>query len=118
MNLNLHYKQCDDDWGWFIDTETADTTNNILLQPCRPYVKKFNSCLNKLLTIDEDEYEYYQKNYKDLEEKYDVNLKSLNEIRVNDINKNENRNINSYMFSFSSTTLITAVLTYVIFIIL
>jgi hypothetical protein len=112
MNLNM---LCDD-WGWFIDVENNNCSENILLQPCRSPVKKFNSHLHRLPTIEEDEYDYYKKMYRDpehkiykeVEEKYDINLKSSNKNR-------ENKNI---LFNVGSTTLITAVLRYVIFVIL
>lgn len=113
--MNLKSCQLSDDWGWFIDVESNSFTQNISLQPCKPVVKKFNSYLNKLPKIEEDQYEYYHKNYKDPEEiiykenelDYDINLQSLN--------KNKEVNI---IFNVGSTTLITAVLTYVIFIVL
>jgi hypothetical protein len=113
--MKLKSSQLCDDWGWFIDVESNYFAGNISLQPCRSPIKKFNSYLNKLPKIEEDEYEYYQKNYKDPEEiiykeevelNYDISLKSLNKNEVNTI------------FNVGSTTLITAVLTYVIFIIL
>jgi hypothetical protein len=104
-----------DEWGWFIDIETDNYGENILLQPCsRPRIKKFNSCVNNLPTIEEDEFEYYQKNYKDPEEiiykevqqNYDINLKK------------SKQKLNNTIFNVGSTTLITAVLTYIVFIIL
>jgi len=112
--MNLKSCQLCDDWGWFIDVESNCFVGNNLLQPCRSPVKKFNSYLNKLPKIEEDEYEYYQKNYKDPEEiiykedklDYDINLKSSNKNEVNTI------------FNVGSTTLITAILTYFIFIVL
>jgi len=112
--MNLKSCQLCDDWGWFIDIEHNNYHGNNLLQPCRSPVKKFNSYLNKLPKIEEDEYEYYHKNYKDPEEiiykedelDYDINLKSSNKNELNTI------------FNVGSTTLITAVLTYFIFIIL
>lgn len=114
--MNLKTYQLCDDWGWFIDVENNNCSENILLQPCRSPVKKFNSHLHRLPTIEEDEYDYYQKMYRDpedkiykeVEENYDINLKSSNKNR-------ENKNI---LFNVGSTTLITAVLTYVIFLVL
>jgi hypothetical protein len=112
--MNLKSYQLCDDWGWFIDIESNYFAGNNLLQPCKPVVKKFNSCINKLPIIEEDEYEYYQKNYKDPEEiiykkdelNYDINLNP------------SKKNINNTIFNVGSTTLITAILTYVIFIVL
>ena len=113
--MKLKSSQLCDDWGWFIDVESNYFAANISLQPCRSPIKKFNSYVNKLPKIEEDEYEYYQKNYKDPEEiiykeevelNYDISLKSLNKNEVNTI------------FNVWSTTLITAVFTYIIFIIL
>jgi hypothetical protein len=110
MKLNTYY-HLSDDWGWFIDIENNCFNENISLQPYRSVVKKFNSCVNKLPIIQEDEYEYYHKNYKDPEENYDINLKSPN---TNINNKNEiNKTVDVYC-----TTLITALFAYVIFIVL
>jgi hypothetical protein len=115
MNLNMHYQICDD-WGWFIDIESDNYGKNILLQPCRSPIKKFNSYLHKLPKIEEDEYEYYQKNYKDPEEKI---YKEEITVEKHDINlKDSNKKVGNSIFNIGSTTLVTAVLTYIIFIIL
>jgi len=126
--MKLKSSQLCDDWGWFIDVESNYFAGNISLQPCRSPIKKFNSYLNKLPKIEEDEYEYYQKNYKDSEDNYDTNLKqtednydtNLKQTEENyDINlKSSNKNEVNTIFNVGSTTLITVVLTYVIFIIL
>jgi hypothetical protein len=113
MNLNVQYQLCDD-WGWFIDIENEEYGKNILLQPCRSPVKKFNSYSNKLPTIEEDEYEYYQKNYKDPEEKFYKVVEEKEGINL----KYPNKNIGILIFNISSTTLITGILTYIIFIVL
>lgn len=116
MNINIYYEMCDD-WGWFIDIENNNFSENTLLQPFRPRIKKFNSYSHKLPTIEEDdEYEYYKKIYKNSEENYDINLNPSNRNKENSIN--ENGKINRNVFNIGSTTLITAVLTYIIFIIL
>jgi hypothetical protein len=115
MNLNMHYQICDD-WGWFIDIESDNYCKNVLLQPCRSPIKKFNSHLNKLPTIEEDEYEYYQKNYKDPEEK--IYKEEITEEKQ-DINlQHSNKNRENSIFNIGSTTFVTAVLTYFIFIVL
>ena len=113
--MNLKAYQLCDDWGWFIDIETNNYGENILLQPCsRPRIKKFNSRVNNLPTIEEDEFEYYQKNYKDPEE---IIYKEVDE-NINLKNSKENtKNVNT-IFSVGSTTFITAVLTYIVFIVL
>jgi len=119
MKLNAYCDICDD-WGWFIDIENNCFNENISLQPYRSVIKKFNSCVNKLPIIQEDEYEYYHKNYKDPEEiiykecqpTYDINLE-----RSNKSNSNKNSNTNT-IFNVCSTTLISSLLAYVIFIVL
>lgn len=120
MKLNrynqLYNDSVCDDWGWFIDIETTDNSKNILLQLCKPIMKKNNLDLNKLPPIEEDEYEYYHENYEDPEENYDIILKPSNEIGENNINENVKRDSN--ILDVGSTTFITAVLTYIIFIIL
>jgi len=97
------YQLCDE-WGWFIDIEHNDNCKNISLQPCN-YRKKIYHHLNKLQIIEEDEYEYYQKNYKDSSEE---NFKEPY--------KKSGGNIT--LVKLGSTTLITALLTYVIFFVL
>jgi hypothetical protein len=104
--MNFKSYQLCDDWGWFIDIENNNCSENIIQQPCRSPIKKFNSRLTYLPSIEEDDYDYYQKNYKDPEENYDVSVKPPK--------KNETNTI----FNVGSTTLITAVITYVIFIVL
>jgi hypothetical protein len=114
--MNLKSCQLCDDWGWFIDIETNNYGENILLQPCsRPRIKKFNSRVNKLPIIEEDEYEYYQKNYKDPEE---ILYKHVDQNYINLKQTTENtKNVNT-VFNVGSTTLITAILTYIVFIVL
>lgn len=117
MNVTAYY-QVSDDWGWFIDIEENNTCTKNILYPYKP-TKKFN----KLKTIDEyeDEYDYYQKNYKDMEENYDMNLKSPNkhEINKHEINKHDkNKNEINKTADIYIPTLITSLLAYVIFIIL
>jgi hypothetical protein len=113
--MNLKSYQLCDDWGWFIDIETNNFGENVLLQPCsRPRIKKFNSRVNNLPTIEEDEYEYYQKNYKDPEE---ILYKDVQQNYATSL-KNSKENVNNTVFNVGSTTLITAILTYVIFIVL
>jgi len=117
MKLNAYCDICDD-WGWFIDIENNCFNENISLQPYRSVIKKFNSCVNKLPIIQEDEYEYYHKNYKDLEEIYDINLERSNK-NNNNSNNNSNKNSNTNtIFNVCSTTLISSLLAYVIFIVL
>ena len=101
--MNSKAYQMSDDWGWFVDIECNDFGNNILLQPCKSS-KKIKYNFNKLHIIEEDEYEYYHRNYKDPEENYTLNSK-------NGVNNNTFVNV-------GSTTLITALLTYIIFCIL
>jgi len=113
--MNLKSCQLCDEWGWFIDIETNNYGENILLQPCsRPRIKKFNSRVNNLPTIEEDEYEYYQKNYKHPEE---IIYKEVDE-NINLKQSKENTNNVNTIFGVGSTTLITAILTYFIFVIL
>ena len=115
--MNLKTFQLCDDWGWFIDVEHNNYDENILLQTCRPPIKKFNSrSVNKLPIIQEDEYEYYEKNYKDPEELIYKDIEENCDINLNQSKENTNK-VNT-AFNISSTTLITAILTYFIFVIL
>lgn len=97
--MNSNDNNLCEDWGWFIDIES---NNSNIIIPSRKIFVKSNIHFNKLHTIEEDEYDYYEKYYKNLEEQYDTN-----EIEPT---KPSNRILN-----VGSTTLITALLTYVIF---
>lgn len=103
--MNLNTNNLCEDWGWFIDIETNDS--NILLEPCKS-IKKINIKFNKLQTIEEDEYDYYEKYYNNPEEKYD---------KIENENKKSTEPTN-VIVNVGSTTLLTALLTYVIFFIL
>jgi hypothetical protein len=102
--MNSNTNNLCEDWGWFIDIESNNS--NILIQPCKIFIKS-NIHFNKLQTIQEDEYDYYEKYYKNLEEQYDTNE-----------NENKTTKPSNTIFNVGSTTLLTALLTYVILFIL
>jgi hypothetical protein len=123
MILNTYDDLCDD-WGWFIDIDEVNYyKKNRIFEPdkCK---KKIYKKIDKLQAIEEyeDEYDYYQKNYKNLEENYDIKFNSSNkndfnkiEVNKNDLNKNQEKQSGDNIYS---TTLITAFFAYVIFIVL
>jgi hypothetical protein len=117
MKLNAYY-QLSDDWGWFIYIDEHNNYTQNISYPYKP-VKKFNKL--KRIQEYEDEYEYYHKNHKDPEENYDINLQSPN-TNINNENINykniDNKNQINTIFNVGSTTLITSLLAYIIFIIL
>jgi hypothetical protein len=117
MNLNMYYELCDD-WGWFIDIENNNCNENISLQPRRFHIKKFNSHLNKLPTIEEDDLDYYQRIYQDTEEKIYKNIENNYNLNLKSSNKNSEKNSENTIFNVGSITLITAVLTYFILIVI
>jgi hypothetical protein len=97
-----------DDWGWYIDIESLQPIYQIKTEFIKTKNKKLNYHLNRLETIEEDEYDYYIKNNK-------LILDELNEI--DELKKNKkNLEIFEY-FDYKSTTLI-GVLTFVIFFVL
>jgi hypothetical protein len=102
--MNSNANNLCEDWGWFIDIESNNS--NIFKKPCKIFTKS-NFHFNKLQTMQEDEYDYYQKYYENLEEKYDINE-----------NENETTKSLNTIFNAGSTTLLTALLTYVILFIL
>lgn len=99
-----------DDWGWFIDIEN----NKIVKQNHKLYKSQYT----RVQTIaEEDEYDYYKKCYRDIEE--DV----LNcDAKINEVKKHEtqkvgvsNYKIRIDYYKITPTTIITtAVLTYVL----
>ena len=110
--MSLTNNNLTDDWGWYIDIDIESMkpiqsikTNFAII----PY-KTFNQYSNKLETIPEqdDEYDYYVNNQK-----------NLDDMMITNINKNITDDKNSYLFknlfNIGSTTMITAVLTYIIF---
>lgn len=117
MNLNAYCEVCDD-WGWYIYIDEHNNYTQNISYAYKP-VKKFNKL--KRIQEYEDEYEYYHKIHKDPEENYDINLQSpntnINTININ--NKNiDNKNQINTIFNVGSTTLITSLLAYIIFIVL
>jgi hypothetical protein len=100
-----------EDWGWYVDIENMNpiyqTRKEFIIIPHR----KFNINYNKLEPIEEDEYEYYldkQKNLDDL-------LINKNDENIGD---NKQNNITDNLIKFTSTTMITALVTYIVFYIL
>lgn len=95
---NITYYNISNDWGWYIDTENNSYINtNINI-----YRKKV---LDNLASIEE-EYNYHQLNYKDVE--------SLDDI-FNDKKLKKKFEQKDFIYNICSTTLITALLTYAIF---
>ena len=90
-----------DDWGWYVDTEINNETNH----------SQINIKNNNLNSIDIDEYDYYLNNQIDLEASQSDN------IIKDEIIKNKKSSINTIL-SIGSTTLLTAMVTYIIFVIL
>lgn len=136
MILNTYDNLCDDlygnlcdDWGWFIDIDEVNYyKKNKIFQQDKSFEpdnskKKINKKIDKLQTIEEyeDEYDYYQKNHKNMEEYYDIKFNSSNKydfnkiMNKNDFIKNEETLSGDNIYS---TTLITAFFAYVIFIVL
>jgi hypothetical protein len=102
-SYNCNYN-LSDDWGWYIDIESINnTTPNLVYIPN----KKISLYINKLDTIEEteDEYDYYMKNQKNLDE---MSIKNIDK-DINIINLKLH-----YIFNIGSTTIITALLTYLI----
>jgi len=114
MNLNT-YNLCED-WGWYVDTESNLLINynlNTVYKSYNNYTSYKNINYSRLCRIgEEDEYEYYKNNYKDIESlQLEHNYKE-NGIKIEvEFDKSENTNL----YKIGSTTLITALLTYAIF---
>ena len=105
MNLTTDYI-CDD-WGWYVDTDDILFSNTNVNMVYNPYKKMYYNILDK---IEEDEYDYYKNNNRDIENLELEYLYKKNKTK----NKTKNsRQINLY--KIGSTTLITALLTYAIF---
>ena len=107
--MTLNESNLSDYWGWYVDFEIE---NNIQLQQSNIKKIKYN-----ILDIihEEDEYEYFKKNCKDL----DFDIETL--IEYSKENKQPNiqeKKENSLIYKVGSTTLITALLTYIVYFVL
>jgi hypothetical protein len=100
-----------EDWGWFIDIESSKPIYDIKTQFVKTKNKKINYNYNKLAAIEDDEYDYYINNIKDTD--YIHQIKKPLEI----LSPLENTTSN-IITKYGSTTLITALLTYVVFFVL
>jgi hypothetical protein len=109
--MSLTYYNLSEDWGWYIDVESMkpvyQITTDFVIMPH----KKFNINYNKLESIEEDEYEYYLDNQKILD---DISIIKKDE---NMADKKQNI-ISNNLIKFTSTTMITALITYIVFYIL
>ncbi len=100
-----------EDWGWYVDVENMNpnyqTKKEFVIIPHR----KFNIHYNKLEPIEEEEYEYYLEKQKNLDDLL---------INKNDENIDDNKQniVADNLIKFTSTTMITALMTYIIFYIL
>jgi hypothetical protein len=108
MNSNKYDDICDD-WGWYIDTDNNSFVSSTKFHPNKHY-KNLNNYKLKLYTVNEDvdEYDYYKNNYRDIEK---IQLDCSNK----KMEKNEKSGYQISLYNISSTTIITALLTYTIF---
>ena len=105
--MSLTYYNLSEDWGWYIDIESSNPVYQIRTDFVKIPCKKFNPHYNKLETIEEDEYDYYINNQKNLD---DISSKNI------DVNiEPNNQDYVKKIFNVGSTTMITALLTYVVF---
>lgn len=111
-NLNTIH----DDWGWFIDIDDYGLNEKISRKNLTRNIGR-NLCTNLDKIFEEDdEFDYYLKNSKESNIydcfKFESNLKE-NEIEENIVNSLDNK-----IVKISSTTVITALLTYIIWFII
>lgn len=101
-----------EDWGWYVDIESSNPVYQIRTDFVKIRNKKFNQYYNKLETIIEDEYDFYIQNQKNLDD--EVIIKDNKNIIDNKTQIYSSKNL----LNIGSTTMITALLTYVIFFVL
>jgi hypothetical protein len=114
MNFNSQ-KRCDE-WGWFIDIENNYEFRKQLYEIQKP-IYEIKKTIHKLSVIkedeeeyeDEDDYDYYKKNYKDPEEIY----KNKEKIEENFENKKNIYHIEN-SFRLYSRTIITITIAYIL----
>jgi hypothetical protein len=108
--MSLTCYNLSEDWGWYIDIESSNPVYQIRTDFVKIPCKKFNQHYNKLDIIEEeDEYEYHINNLKKLD---DISSKNID---VDIEHNNNNKEYVKKMFSVGSTTMLTALLTYVVF---
>jgi len=99
--MSLSCYNLSEDWGWYIDIETSNPVYQTMS------IQKNNKFYKKLDTIEEDEYDYYVNNQKNVD---DISSKSIS-INI----EQSNRDYVKQIFNIGSTTMITISLTYIIF---
>jgi len=105
--MSLTCYNLSEDWGWYIDIESSNPVYQFRTDFVKIPCKKFNPHYNKLETIEEDEYDYYINNQKNLD---DISSKNI------DVNiEPNNQDYIKKIFNVGSTTMITALLTYIVF---
>lgn len=100
------YYNLSDEWGWYVDIESMKPIYQLNPVYVITQNKKINYHFNKLETIEEDEYEYFIDNQKNVDQ---LEFKNINDTITSQT---------KYIFSIGSTAMITAVFTFVIFFIL
>lgn len=117
---NFAMKHIADDWGFYVDLESIKTFPNNEDKIRQKYnVKRYSiyDAYNKHCNNICEEYNYHiQNNKNDDDYSIDVDL-SIDNIR-NTLEENNASNVTSFIVRASSTTIITAFLTYVVFFIL
>ncbi len=111
MSLTIY--DLTDDWGWFVDIENSQPIYQNKIDLIKNNNKKLNYHLNKLDTIEEDEYDYYMKNKTKNDKLYGCN--KFNYYGIDEENSNRSK-LFEYI-DYKSTTVI-GVLTFVIFFVL
>jgi hypothetical protein len=112
-----------DDWGFYIDLESIQNMPNNEEKIRQKYkVKKYSiyDKYNEYCNDVCDEYSYYMKNNNNRDDDYsiDVSMIDTNTEVVKDNTEKKCKNVNNIIVRVSSTTIITAFLTYVIFFVL
>lgn len=111
MSITCH-NLCDD-WGWYVDIETTNPICQDQVDKAKVTNKKNTTKFIKLETFEEDEYDYYTFNQKN---SCEFDIENNNKISQSICKKKDNNNVLIInILNISSTTMITALLTYVIF---
>lgn len=117
---NFTVNRITDDWGFYVDLESIKTIPSNEDKIRQKYnVKKYSiyDKYNKYCNDICDEYSYHiQNNIKDDDYSIDVDL-SLDSVR-NKIKETDDSSVTTFIVRASSTTIITAFLTYVVFFVL
>ncbi len=110
---NIETDRLGDEWGFYIDVDNENVQNFKTNEDIIRKKYNVNKCYSNVIN-DFDEYEYYNRNYKNYDDDFSIDSSLAMSYESDKLNYN----FVSKIISVSSTTIITATITYIIFCVL